>query len=67
MGEENVADGLTKHAERAKMDYFMKECGFLRRGGRHELCPKLGDDKWVHVSPFTIFSGSHGREDELPE
>ncbi len=42
-GEENVADGLTKHVERAKMDYHMKECGLVRRSGRHELCPRLGD------------------------
>ena len=40
-GEENVADGVTKHVERAKMDYYMKECGFVRRSGRHELCPRL--------------------------
>ena len=44
-GEENVADGLTKHVERAKMDYYMKECGFVLRSGRHELCPRFGDDK----------------------
>ncbi len=44
-GEENVADGLTKHVERAKMDYCMKECGCVRTSGRHELCPRLGDDK----------------------
>ncbi len=44
-GEENVADGLTKHAERAKMDYYSKECGLVPRSGRHELCPRLGDDK----------------------
>ncbi len=37
-GEENVADGLTKHVERTKMDHYMKECGFVRRSGRHELC-----------------------------
>ena len=37
-GEENVADGLTKHVERAKMDYYMKECGFVWRSGRYELC-----------------------------
>ncbi len=44
-GEENVADGLLKHVERAKMDYCMKECRFVRRSGRHELCPRPGDDK----------------------
>ncbi len=26
-GEENVADGLTKHVEPAQMDYYMKKCG----------------------------------------
>ncbi len=44
-GEENVADDLTKRVERAKMDYCMKECGLVRRRGRHELCSRLGDDK----------------------
>ncbi len=44
-GEENVADGLTKRVERAKMDYHMNECGLVRRSGRHELCPRFGDDK----------------------
>ena len=42
-GEENVADGLTKHVERAKMDYYIKECGLVRRSGRHELSPMLGE------------------------
>ncbi len=41
-GEENVADGLTKHVERAMMGSYMKECGLLRRNGRHEVCPRLG-------------------------
>ncbi len=40
-GEENVADGLTEHVERVKMDYYMKKFGFVRRGGRFELHPKL--------------------------
>ncbi len=44
-GEESVADGLTKHVERAKMDYYMKERGFAWRSDRHELCPRLGDDR----------------------
>ncbi len=42
-GESNVADGLTKHVERNKMDEHMKACGVARRSGRHELCPYLGD------------------------
>ncbi len=25
-GDDNVADGLTKHVERAKMYYYLKEC-----------------------------------------
>ncbi len=32
-GEENVADGAFKHVERAKMEYYMKGCGFVRRSG----------------------------------
>ncbi len=42
-GEDNVADGLTKHVERSNMERFMEKCGFVRREGRHELCPYLGD------------------------
>ncbi len=45
MGEENIVDGLAKHVERAKMDCCVKECGFARRSGRHELSPRFGDDK----------------------
>ncbi len=41
--EHNVADGLTKHVERHKMDEFLTACGMVRRSGRHELCPYLGD------------------------
>ncbi len=44
-GEENIADGLTKHVEPAKMEYYMEECGFVRRSCRYELCPILGDDR----------------------
>ena len=42
-GENNVADGLTKHVDRSKMDYYMKQCGFVFKDGRHELSPHLGD------------------------
>ena len=38
-GEDNVADGLTKHVERSKMEMHMERCGFVRREGR----PYLGD------------------------
>ncbi len=38
-GESNVADGLTKHVERNKMDEHMKVRGVVRRSGRHEFCP----------------------------
>ena len=44
-GEENVADGLTKHVDRQKMEQYMEACGMVRRSGRHELCPRLGDGK----------------------
>ena len=44
-GEENVADGLTKHVDRHKMEQYMKVCSMVRRSGRHELCPRLGDGK----------------------
>ena len=42
-GENNVADGLTKHVDRSKLDQYMKACGFVFREGRHDLCPHLGD------------------------
>ncbi len=41
--EENVADGLKKHADRHKMEQYMEACGMLRWGARHELCPQLGE------------------------
>ena len=43
-GEDNVADGLTKHVVKQKMDQFMSECGFEKRSGRHELSPALGEE-----------------------
>ena len=42
-GEENVADGLTKHVDRQKMEQYMEDCRMVRRSGRHELSPKIGD------------------------
>ena len=42
-GEDNVADGLTKHVDRAKMEKYMAECGIRFVKGRHELCPHLGE------------------------
>ena len=42
-GEDNVADGLTKHVDKPKMDQYLSECGFVRRSGRHELSPALGE------------------------
>ncbi len=41
--EENVADGLTKHVDRQRMEQYMKACSIVRRSGRHELSPSLGD------------------------
>ena len=42
-GEDNVADGLTKHVDKHKMDQYLSECGFEKRSGRHELSPALGE------------------------
>ncbi len=42
-GEDNIAEGLTKHVERNKIEMHMEWCGFVRREGRHELCLYLGD------------------------
>ncbi len=50
-GEDNVADGLTKHVDRSKLKKHMKECVFNFRDGRHELCPYLG---WASSSSGSI-------------
>ncbi len=42
-GEENVADGLTKRVDRQKMEQHMEACSMVRRSGRHELSPQLGE------------------------
>ena len=42
-GEENVADGLAKHVDRQKMEQYVEACGMVRRSGRHELSPQLGE------------------------
>ncbi len=42
-GENNVAHGLTKHVGKSKLEYYMKNCGFIFKDGRHELSPYLGD------------------------
>ncbi len=36
-GEDNMDDGLTKHAHRSKLETYMNECGFTFRDGRREL------------------------------
>ncbi len=41
-GENNVADGFTKHVKRHRMDAYMKVCGVVWKSGRHELCRCLG-------------------------
>ncbi len=41
--EDNVADGLTKHVDEQKMEQYMRACGILRRSGRDELSPMLGE------------------------
>ncbi len=42
-GQDNVADGLTKHVERNNMEMHMEKFGFTFRDGRHEQCHHLGD------------------------
>ncbi len=41
-GEDNVADVLTKHVDKQKIEQHMKACGIVRKSGRHELSPALG-------------------------
>ncbi len=48
-GEYNVADGLTKHVERHKMNEHITACGVLRKSSRHTLCPYLGDAQGLDV------------------
>ena len=40
-GEENVADGVTKHVDRQKMEQYMNARCMVRRSGRHELSPQF--------------------------
>ena len=42
-GEDNVADGLTQHVDKQKMEQYMKACGIVRKSRRHELSPALGE------------------------
>ncbi len=41
-GEEKVADGLTKHVDRQKMEQYVEACGMVWRSGRRVLSPQLG-------------------------
>ncbi len=43
--EEYVADGLTKHVDRQKMDHRVEACSMVRWSGRLELCPRFGNGK----------------------
>ncbi len=45
VGEENEADGLTKHMDRQRMEQYVEACSMKRRSGRHELCPRQGDGR----------------------
>ncbi len=42
-GAESVADGLTRHVDRQRMDQHMKACSIARWNGRHEVSPQIGD------------------------
>ena len=42
-GEDNVADGLTKHVDWAKMEKHMALRGIRFARGRHEMSPHLGE------------------------
>ena len=53
-GEENAPDGLTKRMDRQKMEQYMKACGMVRRSGRHELSPQLGDRAWAFFISETV-------------
>ena len=41
--EDNVADGLTKLVDKQKIEQYMRVCGIVKRSGRHELSPLLGE------------------------
>ncbi len=55
-GEDNIADGLTKHVERSKMEMHMEKCGFVLCEGRRKLCPYFRD-AWV-LRRSSIWSNS---------
>ena len=40
-GEDNLADVLTKHVSRERLDMMIQSMGYERRGGRHETCPAV--------------------------
>ncbi len=42
-GEDNVANGLTKHVDMQKMEQYMEACGSVRKSGIHEFSPALGE------------------------
>jgi hypothetical protein len=52
IGEDNSADGLTKHVDRSRLEKYMSEYGSTLRDGRHELCPHLA----VLISSFLFFA-----------
>ncbi len=47
--ERNLADVVTKHVERSKMDEHMRNCGFVRKSGRHELCPQESNRRCLEM------------------
>ncbi len=55
-GEDNEADGLTKHVDKQNMEHYMKTCGIVRRSGRHQLslCLEIVLERFfvVFVSPL---------------
>ena len=40
-GEDNIADILTKFVDRDKIDKAINSSGLERRGGRHDIMPRL--------------------------
>ena len=42
-GEENIADLMTKHLDRAQIDAIMDRLSIQRMAGRHRLAPALSE------------------------
>ncbi len=60
-GEDNVADGVTKHVERSNVEMYMETCGFARRDTSSALTLEMfkffAKPNWFNLCfPFSPFA-----------